>query len=382
MILILFFTRKVSLKVWVEQGLFDREKLIYEEHLTQGNLKKVYWITYGDDDKRLSENLKKENRLHKDIEILQMPKIFKIPKIGSYIYSFLLPLFYKNELQESDILKTNQMDGSWSAVIAKWLYKKKLVVRTGYTLSQLEFSKNKNSLRYKYYVLLEKFAYKYCDIAMVTSQNNKKYLLENKFLFEEKIRVVPNFIDINLFKPLGLEKYENRILFVGRLNKDKGVLDLLRAFEKINKEYHKSILYIVGKDEENLVSIIQNNKLFNNSIFYKDFTAVPENYMSLADVFCLPSYREGFGSVIIEAAACGTPSIGSNIYGLSDAIEDNRTGLLYEVGNINDLFEKMQILITDKELLEKLSKNALDRVKNKFDENFLSDLLLSYYKNL
>ena len=103
--------------------------------------------------------------------------------------------------------------------------------------------------------------------------------------------------------------------------------------------------------------------------------------MSLADVFCLPSYREGFGSVIIEAAACGTPSIGSNIYGLSDAIEDNRTGLLYEVGNINDLFEKMQILITDKELLEKLSKNALDRVKNKFDENFLSDLLLSYYKS-
>ena len=109
--LVLFFTRGVSLEIWVNQGLFDREKLIYEEHLRQGNFKKVYWITYGDDDKRLSENLKKENRLHKDIEILQMPKIFKIPKIGSYIYSFLLPLFYKNELQESDILKTNQMDG-------------------------------------------------------------------------------------------------------------------------------------------------------------------------------------------------------------------------------------------------------------------------------
>ena len=50
--------------------------------------------------------------------------------------------------------------------------------------------------------------------------------------------------------------------------------------------------------------------------------------MATADVFCLPSYREGFGTVIIEAAACGTPSIGSNIYGISDAILDKETGLL------------------------------------------------------
>ena len=53
MILSLFFTRGISLEVWLNQGLFDREKLIYEKHLIQGNLKKVYWLTYGSNDKKL-----------------------------------------------------------------------------------------------------------------------------------------------------------------------------------------------------------------------------------------------------------------------------------------------------------------------------------------
>ena len=89
MILSLFFTRNVSLENWISQGLFDREKLIYEEHIKDNNLEKVYWFTYGSNDHRLSEELKKENRLHENIEIFEMPKFFNIPKIGSFFYSFI-----------------------------------------------------------------------------------------------------------------------------------------------------------------------------------------------------------------------------------------------------------------------------------------------------
>ena len=79
MVLILFFTRNVSLKHWLNKGLFDREKLIYEEHLKQGNLKKVYWFTYGSDDLDLSNQLKKEKKLHKNIIVVDMPSLFNFP---------------------------------------------------------------------------------------------------------------------------------------------------------------------------------------------------------------------------------------------------------------------------------------------------------------
>ena len=96
--LALFFSRGVSLKLWIEKGLFDREKSLYEQHLLNGNVSKVYWLTYASGDFELGERLKKEGRLHNDIIILAMPKIFNIPKIGSYIYSFFIPFFYKKEL--------------------------------------------------------------------------------------------------------------------------------------------------------------------------------------------------------------------------------------------------------------------------------------------
>ena len=98
MVLTLFFTRGVSLELWLNRGLFDREKLVYEEHLKQGNLKKVYWITYGSEDFELSNQLKKEKKLHPNIVVVSMPKLFNIPKIGSYVYSLLIPFLYPNLL--------------------------------------------------------------------------------------------------------------------------------------------------------------------------------------------------------------------------------------------------------------------------------------------
>ena len=94
MVLTLFFTRGVSLELWLNRGLFDREKLIYEEHLKQGNLKKVYWITYGSNDLKLSNQLKKDKRLNPNIVVVGMPKLFNLPKIGSYLYSLLIPFLY------------------------------------------------------------------------------------------------------------------------------------------------------------------------------------------------------------------------------------------------------------------------------------------------
>lgn len=188
--------------------------------------------------------------------------------------------------------------------------------------------------------------------------------------------------DENLRGELNIPKESFLYLYLGRLNKDKGIIDLLTAFEKLYINNPDTHLLIVGRDEENLVPTIEKNKLFKKSISYLGFTKEPEKFMSMADVFCIPSYREGFGTVVIEAAACKTPSIGSNIYGLSDSIENGKSGLLFEVRNVNDLADKMLYCYNHREDLVKYAEYGYERVRQNFTQEISSNDLLKFYEKM
>ena len=125
---------------------------------------------------------------------------------------------------------------------------------------------------------------------------------------------------------------------------------------------------IVGPNETKFADL---KKLCDTNIYksvkFLPFTTSPEKYIIGADVCCLPSYREGFGTVIIEAGSCEVPAIGTNIYGLKDAIEHGETGLLVEVKNIEDLAKNMILLAKNNDLRKKMGKNARKRVLKKFD---------------
>lgn len=196
------------------------------------------------------------------------------------------------------------------------------------------------------------------------------------------------FKDINesdkftIKKSLGFNEKDFIYLYLGRLNRDKGILDLVKAFEKVYEQRKDTRLLLVGRDEENILDLVEKHYLYNEAIFYKGFTKEPEKFMAMADVFCMPSYREGFGSVIIEASACGTPSIGTNIYGLSDAIENNYSGLLCNVNDPNDLSDKMLNLVNDPEMLVRFSEYGIARVTKNFDSQKISEYLLAYYNEI
>ena len=89
------------------------------------------------------------------------------------------------------------------------------------------------------------------------------------------------------------------------------------------------------------------NKENQHNLIFTGFTARPESYMAAADILCLPSLREGFGMVALEAAACGLPCVGTNIYGLRDAIADKKSGLLVAVEDENALLIGLKTLIYD-----------------------------------
>ena len=102
--------------------------------------------------------------------------------------------------------------------------------------------------------------------------------------------------------------------------------------------------------------------------------------MQAADLFCLPSYREGFGSTVIEAAACGLPSLVSRIYGLTDAVVEEETGWMHEAGNVEDLLKQLDRLLTDPVELASKGIAARRNAVEQFSEKNVTDAMLKFYQ--
>ena len=104
--------------------------------------------------------------------------------------------------------------------------------------------------------------------------------------------------------------------------------------------------------------------------------------MSASDIICLPSYREGFGSVLIEAAAIGLPAIASNIYGISDAVVDGETGILHEPKNFKEIKKAIITLSSDKKIRASMSKKAKLRAQHYFSEKLVVNAMRDFYFEL
>ena len=171
------------------------------------------------------------------------------------------------------------------------------------------------------------------------------------------------------------------IIFVGRLSREKGIFELMEAFETLQKKYNELHLFLVGPCEEKQVEAKLEQWRFLPGVHCVGNTNVPERYLSVSDILCLPSYREGFGTVVIEAAAMGLATVGSKINGLSDAVEDGVTGILTEVMNANSLQDALEKLIQDKTLCKRLGEQAFERCQRDFDSVYMSQLLIKEYSD-
>jgi len=181
----------------------------------------------------------------------------------------------------------------------------------------------------------------------------------------------------------GIPSHALVLIFVGRLVADKGIYELVDAYKNALKNYPNLWLLLVGPDEEGQLEYIQNKLGFAvGQVRHQVYTERPQDFLAAADILCLPSHREGFGVVIIEAAAMGIPAIGSKIYGVSDAIIDGKTGLLFDCGSTAQLQECIEKLSTEPELRRLLGVNARLNVEQYFDDQQVQNLYLSYIREL
>jgi len=239
----------------------------------------------------------------------------------------------------------------------------------------------------------------FCATSLLTdSFSQRAYLISQNIVSGQKISVLGNGsvcgVDLVRFKydqqirdqyraQLNIPDDARLFIFLGRVNAEKGVQDLARAFVNVNKKFPNTYLLVVGPDENNLDNYLQ-EIVKSCSLNYRriGMTDKPENYMTCADIFCLPSYREGFGSVIIEAASIGLPSVASNIYGLVDAVVNGETGILHEAGDIQQIEDALLLLTIDEDLRNTMAVAARQRAHKLFGQEIVTGAMGKFYEEL
>jgi len=246
---------------------------------------------------------------------------------------------------------------------------------------------------------------RWCDvlIAQLATDTLADSISQREFLIRERVtssrigvlgKGSVGGVDLETFKPdsgvrnavrrkLFVQPDEVLLLFVGRLTRDKGVLDLAQAFRLVADERPEVRLVIAGPDEESLRPAISTAcGPHIDRVRFFDETDQPQDFMAAADVLCLPSYREGIGVVIIEAAACGVPAVASRIYGIVDALQEGRTGLLHPVGDVAALTTELLRIVDDSELRRSLGSAARLYVEREFSVDRMVAAHLSFYTEL
>ncbi|MGV8092849.1 MAG: glycosyltransferase family 4 protein [Mangrovibacterium sp.] len=235
---------------------------------------------------------------------------------------------------------------------------------------------------------------------LVDGRSQREFLIKNNVCRSSKSFVLANGsiagVDTERFCPnenyrtyirrlIGIKENQIVFIFLGRLCKDKGIDELLDAFSKLQKEYNNVFLLLVGADEDNYATRINGN--YSNLEGGKNYclyglTNDPEQLLNAGDVFCLPSYREGFGVSVIEASSVGLPVIVSDTYGLRDSILPEVTGLVCKTYDVDSLHSSMKVLIEQADFRNLLGKNGRDYVLKWYKQSVVSKAWVEFYSTL
>lgn len=309
----------------------------------------------------------------------------------------VIKLYFDFKFNDYDIIHSSTPKAGLLVAIAGKLAGKKIVLHT-FTGQRWD---TLTGLKRKILIWCDKLICFLNKAVYADSPSQVEYLIQNKIVTSEKIKCLGQGsyagILIEKFKPISLQdKIERRnflkipndafvISFVGRVVKDKGVVELSFAFKNLLDKYKNIYLMIIGPEEKNSdpIPCDVENFLYNcNNVSMIGYVTNPEYFIGASDLICLPSHREGFGSVILEAAAMGIPSVATNIKGVKDAIIPNETGRLFDCANIEQLTSNLEFFILHQEKVKEYGDKAKTRATKYYSSDKLIELVSDEYRSL
>ncbi|MFT4800577.1 MAG: glycosyltransferase involved in cell wall biosynthesis [Flavobacteriaceae bacterium] len=321
---------------------------------------------------------------------------FRISKLGRKIAPFkdfisIINLIKIIRKIKPYIVHGNTPKGGLVSMLASWITRTPIRV---YCVHGLRYQGTKG-IQKKMLMLLEKLS---CRLAthVVTVSFGMKKTLRDDSITKKEVHIIwngsVNGINIEYFSPEVVdenslrEKYnltKEHIVFgfIGRIVKDKGVNELIVAFLKLNEVYPYTKLLIVGPiEEDNIIDATTKYEIENNpNIVFCGSQKDVRPYLKLMNIFTFPSYREGFGISLMEAAAMNIPAISSNISGCNEIIKDGYNGKLISSKSTVELFNMMKHFVDNPEKVLEMSNVSRQFVIEKYDQKILWDKALKKY---
>ncbi len=329
----------------------------------------------------------------------------QITPLADILAAYKLYKYLKKE--KPSIVHTHTPKAGILGMLAAWMARIPNRLHTVAGLPLMEATGIKRSLLN----FIEKLTYRFATQVYPNSKGLYDFILAENFTSPSKLKIIgqgsSNGIDIEYFHPskftaaktsmrqeLNIPQDSFVFVFVGRLVGDKGINELVTAFQNLNASLptphsplptHNSQLLLVGPLEteldplkpETLAAIETNSKI--HAVGYQ---ADVRPYFAAADALVFPSYREGFPNVVMQAGAMGLPSIVSDINGCNEIILPGKNGIIIPPKNTEALQQAMQDLSSDTKLYTKLKSNSREMIVSRYSRKEVWDALLEEYRRL
>lgn len=250
---------------------------------------------------------------------------------------------------------------------------------------------------------VEKFTYACATHILPNSFGLKTIIIENKYSKASKVKIIgngsSNGIDtthydsahvseeqrIALKNKLGIQDADTVFIFIGRVVRDKGINELVMAFDRLSSSTPNCKLLLVGKKEDHLDPLLPETELLiknNKRILALGLQKDIRPFVAISHVLTFPSYREGFPNVVLQCSSMDLPCIVSNINGCNEIIEHEVNGLITPTKNSEALKVAMQFMIDNPDKRQAMVAHTRTRILERYQQEFIWNELLMFYNSL
>ena len=298
--------------------------------------------------------------------------------------------------EKPDIVHSHTPKGGLLGMLAAKMAGVKIRI---HTIAGLRFMTATGTTK-KILVCMEKLTAKSAHYVWPNSYSLLEYIRKHKLVSEKKMQVIghgsSNGVDLNRYSTASLKpekiaaikkllNYDEGLCYLlnmGRIVKDKGVDEVLKAFTVVHSENPKLRLIVVGAFEDDLDPISYEARTIlktHPAIIHIDWSDQVEYFMHLSHLLIHASYREGFPNTLLQTGAMNCPIVCSAIEGSVDIVTHKETGLLFQPGNTDDLLDKLQYALAHPDEMKQYATNLHSKIEKYFSQPYLHNCMKEKY---